>query len=61
MAQELVPIEQRTVEFYEDELIAVRSADGQVYVAIRQMCQALGLDPESRPAPARRGYPRRRR
>ncbi len=43
----LVPVEQRTVEFYEDELIAVRGEDGQVYVAIRQMCQALGLDQRS--------------
>ena len=34
MAQALVPVEQRTVEFYEDELIAVRGDDGQVYVAI---------------------------
>jgi hypothetical protein len=43
----LATIDQRTVEFYEDELIAVRGEDGQVYVAIRQMCQALGLDQRS--------------
>jgi hypothetical protein len=43
----LVPIEQREVEFYGDELTAVRAEDGQVYVAIRQMCNALGLDDRS--------------
>lgn len=36
--------EQRTVEFYDDELIAVRAGDGQIYVSIRQMCQALEID-----------------
>ena len=43
----LAVVEQREVTFYEDELIAVRSEDGQVYVAIRQMCSALGLDQRS--------------
>jgi hypothetical protein len=37
-------IEQKEVEFYEDELIAVRAADEQIYVVIRQMCNALGID-----------------
>ena len=40
----LMPVEQKTVLFYDDELIAVRTDDGQVYVAIRQMCSALGID-----------------
>ena len=40
----LTPIEQKQVLFYEDELTAVRADDGRVYVAITQMCNALGLD-----------------
>jgi hypothetical protein len=41
---ELVPVEQKEVVFYDDQLIAVRGDDGHVYVAIGQMCDALGLD-----------------
>ncbi|HQF72059.1 MAG TPA: phage antirepressor N-terminal domain-containing protein [Promineifilum sp.] len=40
----LVVIEQREVEFYGDELIAVRAADGHIYVSVRHLCDALGLD-----------------
>lgn len=40
----LTVVDQREVTFYGDELIAVRAADGYVYVALRQMCNALGLD-----------------
>ena len=40
----LTVVEQREVEFYGDELTAVRSEDGQIYVAVSQMCQALGID-----------------
>ncbi len=39
----LQPIEQRQVNFYGDELTAVLAEDGHVYVAIRHMCDALGL------------------
>lgn len=39
----LQPIEQRQINFYGDELTAVRADDGHVYVAIRHMCDALGL------------------
>lgn len=39
-------LEQRDVTFYGDELTAVRSEDGHIYVTVRQMCQALGLDPQ---------------
>lgn len=39
----LVPIEQKTVDFYGDELTAVRADDGQIYVSIKHMCEALGL------------------
>ncbi len=40
----LVTVEQRTVDFYGDELTAVRANDGRVYASIRHMCQALGVD-----------------
>lgn len=44
MSSDLEIIRQRTVQFYDDELIAIQADDGQVYVSIRQMCQALGLE-----------------
>ena len=31
----LVPVEQRTVLFYDDELVAVKVEDGTIYVPIR--------------------------
>jgi P22_AR N-terminal domain/ORF6C domain len=40
----LVPTEQKTVLFYDDELIAIRGSDSHVYVSIGQLCDALGLD-----------------
>jgi hypothetical protein len=40
----LMPIEQKQVMFYEDEVTAVRMADGVVYVPIRPLCDYLGLD-----------------
>ena len=40
----LVPLEQRIVEFYGDELVAVRVDNGRVYVSLRHMCQALDID-----------------
>lgn len=43
----LTVVEQRDVIFYDDELTAVRAADGHIYVAIRQMCDALGVDDRS--------------
>jgi len=42
----LVPQDQRTVDFYGDELIAVRAEDGHIYVSLRHLCQALGIDPQ---------------
>jgi hypothetical protein len=47
----LVPVEQRSVLFYGDELIAIRASDGHVYVSVRHLCEALGLD---RPSQVRR-------
>lgn len=43
----LQPIEQKEVEMYGDAVTAVRLQDGQVYVALRQMCDALGIDDRS--------------
>lgn len=39
----LTVVAQREVTFYGDELIAVKAADGQIYVSLPNMCAALGL------------------
>ena len=39
----LVPVEQKIVDFYEDEVTAVRMADGEVFVPIRPVCENLGV------------------
>jgi len=39
----LVPVEEKLVKFYGDEVIAVRAADGVVYVPIRPVCDNLGI------------------
>ncbi len=44
METSLKVIEQKEIPFYDDELIAVRSEDGKVYVSVRHLCEALGLD-----------------
>ncbi len=44
MSKELTVIEQKEVEFYDDQLTAVRADDGHVYVAVRHMCDSLGID-----------------
>ena len=43
MAKNLEIVQQRTVHFYDDELMAVQGEDGHVYVSVRQICAALGL------------------
>jgi hypothetical protein len=50
----LVPVDQKTVEFYGDELIAIRAVDGQIYVSFRHLCKALGLDRASQVQRVRR-------
>jgi len=40
----LQSIEQKQVDFYGDELTAVRANDGHIYVSVRHMSDALGLD-----------------
>lgn len=39
----IVPIEQKTVLFYDDEITAVRTEDGRVFVPIRPIVERLGL------------------
>ena len=39
----LVPVEQKTVEFYEDQVTAVRLDSGEVFVPIRPICDNLGV------------------
>jgi hypothetical protein len=39
----IVPVEQRTIEFYGDELVAVRDAQSTVWVPVRRLCEALDL------------------
>lgn len=41
----LVVVEQREVDFYGDEIVAVLAKDGLVYVPIRPICDNLGNYP----------------
>jgi P22_AR N-terminal domain/ORF6C domain len=46
MAEEknaLIPVEQKEVVFYDDEIIAVQVEDGTVYVPLRPICKSLGV------------------
>ena len=40
----LVPTEEKTIVFYDDELTAVMLAGGGIYVPVRWLCENLGLD-----------------
>lgn len=40
----LVPVEQKVVYFYDDEVTAVRLEDGSIYIPLRPLCEALGLN-----------------
>jgi hypothetical protein len=40
----LLPVDERQVEFYGDELTAVRSADGTIFVPVRPICRVLGVN-----------------
>ena len=42
------------VEFYGDELTAVRSNDGHIYVSLRNLCDALGVDAQAQTRRIRR-------
>jgi hypothetical protein len=39
----IVPVEQRTIDFYGDELVAVRDEDGTVWVPVRPLCKVIGV------------------
>src|SRR3990170_6338158 len=54
MEKSLKPIEQKQVVFYDDELTAIRADDGQIYVSVRHMCDALWLDIQSQTRRVRR-------
>ena len=41
--QSLVPVEQKEIQFYDDDLIAIRANDRQIYVSVRHLSDALGL------------------
>jgi len=43
MDRSLSITEQKTVEFYGDEIVAVRAKDGTVYVPVRPICDLLGV------------------
>lgn len=43
MEQALTVVEQKEVQFYGDTIVAVRVAEGQVYVPIRPICDNLGI------------------
>ena len=40
----LVPVEQKIVEFYEDQVTAVRLSSGEVFIPVRPIVEGLGLD-----------------
>ncbi|HIE53759.1 MAG TPA: hypothetical protein EYP90_01030 [Chromatiaceae bacterium] len=40
----LTVVEQKHVEFYGDEIVAVRIADGSVYIPVRPICNLPGVD-----------------
>ena len=44
MDKSLTVVEQKTVEFYGDELVAVRAQSGGIYVPVRPICELLDVD-----------------
>ena len=39
----LIPVEEKLIVFYSDELTAVRMEDGEIFVPVRRLCDNLGL------------------
>jgi hypothetical protein len=39
----IVPVQQRTIDFYGDELVAVRDEQGTIWVPVRPLCDSLGV------------------
>lgn len=52
----LVPVEQKSVSFYGDDIVAVRARGGGSYVPVRPICDLLRAD-----TPAARAYKMARR
>src|SRR5260370_40634927 len=44
--QALEPVEQETILFHGEEIVAVKLADGRIAVVIRWICNSLKLDPQ---------------
>jgi ferritin-like metal-binding protein YciE len=44
MDKSLAVVEQRTVEFYGDKIVAVRAQDGTIFVPIRPICELLDVN-----------------
>ncbi|MAU01667.1 MAG: hypothetical protein CL608_31400 [Anaerolineaceae bacterium] len=40
----LTVVEQKQVEFYQDEILAVRTEDGSIFIPVRPLCERLGVD-----------------
>jgi hypothetical protein len=40
----IIPTEEKTIIFYDDELTAVQLEGGEIYVPVRRLCENLGLD-----------------
>ena len=52
--QELIPIEQQTLTFYEKPIVVVRLPDGRPGVVIRFLCENLQIDAAAQIARIRR-------
>ncbi|MCO5186060.1 MAG: hypothetical protein M9928_09375 [Anaerolineae bacterium] len=44
MTQQMQVVEQKTIVFYDDELIAVKLEDGRTVVPVKPICDALGVN-----------------
>jgi hypothetical protein len=44
--EQFLPVKQRALDFYGDNLTAIRANDDRIYAGLTQMCNALGLDPQ---------------
>ncbi len=45
--QTLEPVEQETIEFHNEQIIAVRLADGRIAVVLRWVCESLRVDSQA--------------
>lgn len=47
MNNKIIIVEQKIIDFYDDDLIAVRAKDGQVYASLKHMCESIGVARQS--------------